>query len=126
MVLSISTIVVGLGIIFLIMSKHGSNDSLGFPGLLLTIFGILYGFLLAGILIPVKTEVSYCETTSVLRGKANIAVEYDREKIVVSKDISCYNAKDTDLIVKLVKYYNSYGFRIDSEITIVQKDKGTK
>ncbi len=116
MILSISSIILLIGIMCLYFSKN--NDGLVAIGCICMITSIVLGFLFLGILYPVDVKTQYIVPISVTHGNYNTFVEFtnDNSRLTISSpEIVFYKANTNNVMVKITKKTNSYGFSPDSD-----------
>lgn len=126
MILIISGIVtfVGLGVLIYGLFYGDTPDAIG-AGAVLLLIGVLFGFIVLGAVVPVKTVTSIIPARiEVMRDTAVACYGPAGNDSLVTHDIRIIK-NPGDYVVKKSVDYNSYNFPVGNSetYTIVEKDK---
>jgi len=110
MILIISGIVLGVGLLLLFLS--GNNLNIKSLGVVLVLMSMFFGFFLIGYFIPVKETLEIIKPTEIVRSGTTTFVKIQEGKILktIESDLHRIYLIDTNnLRVEVLNRYNSYG-----------------
>ena len=115
MILIISGIVLGIGLLLLFLS--GNNLNIKILGVVYILISIVFGFFLIGVCVSVKETLEIIKPIEIVRSGTTTFVKIQEGKIlktIESDSHRIYLIDTNNLRVEVLNKYNSYGFSPDN------------
>lgn len=129
MILWISGIVLIISIMLMIWKREESSSCYVWgwfeTGLMGSIFSVILGFLLLGMVVPVSTSIDTYKPTEITRTRNSTILVYRvglEEKTLVCDDALTYNADTNKISVQDLTDHNSYGMNMEIRVRTLIED----